>query len=164
MMPTMIHPQHIPLTIWVDADACPVTIKELLYRAAVRTETATVFVANSPLRIPSSPHLTMLHVSDGFDVADDEIVQRMQAGDLVITSDIPLAHDVLEQGGFALSVRGELFSKSTIKARLGMRDFLETLRSSGIHGDSTPTFKASDKQAFANQLDGFLTKHKKMNR
>lgn len=157
----MPHTTPRDLQIWVDADACPVAIKEILFRAAERTKFLTTLVANSPLRIPKSPYIKTLQVGSGFDVADDKIVELLQAGDLVITSDIPLADDVLSHHAHALSPRGELFSASTIKSRLNMRDFLETLRSSGIHGDATPAFKASDKQAFSNQLDKFLTHHKK---
>jgi len=143
--------------IWVDADACPVAVKEVLFRAAERTKTLTTLVANSPLRIPKSAYIQTLQVGAGFDVADDKIVSVLQAGDLVITSDIPLADEVLSHQAYALSPRGELFSKDTIKSRLNMRDFLETLRASGIQSDATPAFKASDKQAFSNQLDKFLT-------
>ncbi|MDQ6994249.1 MAG: YaiI/YqxD family protein [Mariprofundaceae bacterium] len=149
---------HHSLHIWVDADACPVAIKEILFRAAERTQTMTSLVANSALRIPKSSYIDMLQVGAGFDVADDKIVSLLSEGDLVITSDIPLADEVLEHQAYALSPRGELFSSDTIKSRLHMRDFLETLRASGIHSDHTDAFKASDKQAFANQLDTFLNK------
>jgi len=150
-------PRPRTLQIWIDADACPVAVKEILFRAAQRTQTLTTLVANSPLRIPKSSYIQTLQVGAGFDVADDKIVSLLQAGDLVITSDIPLADEVLSHHAHALSPRGELFSKDTIKSRLNMRDFLETLRASGIHSDTTPAFKASDKQAFSNQLDKFLT-------
>jgi len=156
----MLKNNHL-LHIWVDADACPVAIKEILFRAAERTQIMTTLVANSPLRIPKSPYIKMLQVRAGFDVADDKIVSLLQAGDLVITSDIPLADEVLAHHAHALSPRGELFSADTIKSRLNMRDFLETLRASGIHSDTTAAFKASDKQSFSNQLDKFLTRYLK---
>jgi len=149
--------------IWVDADACPVAVKDILFRAAERTQVITTLVANSPLRTPKSAYIQTLHVGAGFDVADDKIIELLQAGDLVITSDIPLADEVLSHHAYALSPRGELFSADTIKSRLNMRDFLETLRASGIHSDNTPAFKASDKQAFSNQLDTFLTRALKVN-
>jgi len=151
----MPHTSHTH--IWVDADACPVAIKDILFRAAERTQTMTTLVANSALRIPKSSYIKMLQVGAGFDIADHKIISLLKAGDLVITSDIPLADEVLMHHAHALSPRGELFSVNTIKSRLNMRDFLETLRASGIHSDTTPAFKASDKQAFANQLDIFLT-------
>jgi len=154
-------PTQRNLHIWVDADACPVAVKEILFRAAERTRIMVTLVANSPLRIPKSAYIQTLQVGAGFDVADDKIVSLLQAGDLVITSDIPLADEVLSHHAHALSPRGELFSADTIKSRLNMRDFLETLRSSGIHSDTTPAFKASDKQAFSNQFDKFLTRYLK---
>jgi len=159
-MPKNNHSLHI----WVDADACPVAIKEILFRAAERTQIMTTLVANSALRIPKSSHIQMIEVGAGFDVADDKIVSLLHEGDLIITSDIPLADEVLAHHAHALSPRGELFTVDTIKSRLAMRDFLETLRASGIHGDNTAAFKASDKQAFSNQLDTFLTRHLKTKR
>ncbi|MEE9342547.1 MAG: YaiI/YqxD family protein [Gammaproteobacteria bacterium] len=147
------------MKIWVDADACPGVIKEILFRAAERMKVSTMLVANHALRTPPSPYINFLQVSSGFDVADDEIVQRLEAGDLVITSDIPLAADVIEKGGLALSPRGDLFSADTIKARLTMRDFLETMRSSGMHSGGPPALNQSDRQAFANKLDTILTRN-----
>ncbi|MDQ6952673.1 MAG: YaiI/YqxD family protein [Mariprofundaceae bacterium] len=158
----MLKKNHL-LHIWVDADACPVAIKEVLFRAAERTQIMTTLVANSALRIPKSPYIQMLQVGAGFDVADHKIISLLKAEDLVITSDIPLADEVLEHHAHALSPRGELFSSDTIKSRLNMRDFLETLRASGIHSDTTAAFKATDKQAFSNQLDRFLTRYLKNN-
>jgi len=148
------------MKIWVDADACPVVIKEILFRAAQRREITTTLIANSPIRIPKSEYIHMLQVGKGFDVADDEIVRQMQAGDLVITSDIPLAADVLEKGGYALSVRGEMFSSGTIKAKLNVRDFMETMRSSGLQTGGSAALNQADRQNFANQLDRLLTKIK----
>lgn len=147
------------MRIWVDADACPVVVKEILYRAAVRTATPLTLVANQPLTTPSSPHINSVQVARGFDVADDEIVKRLDPGDLVITSDIPLAAEVIEKGGNALSPRGERFSAENIGARLNMRDFLDTMRASGVQTDSGPAaFSQRDKQTFANSLDRFLAK------
>ena len=116
------------MRIWVDADACPLVIKEILFRAAERTGVLLTLVANQPLRIPDSPLIKMLQVAPGFDVADNEIVKRLSAGDLVITSDIPLAAEVIEKGGCALGPRGELHTKDNIRERLNMRDFLDTMR------------------------------------
>lgn len=121
------------MTIWVDADACPNQIKTVLFRAAERTGIDLYLLANQPLQTPPFKNIQSIQVAQGFDVADNEIVRRTQIGDLVITSDIPLADEVISKGAFALSPRGEMFSTSTIKARLNMRDFMDTMRSSGIH-------------------------------
>lgn len=142
--------------IWVDADACPVVIKEILFRAAVRVRLPLTLVANQPLRVPRSPFIKQVQVAAGFDIADNEIVRRLQAGDLVITQDIPLAAEVLGKGGRALSPRGELFSNDTIRDRLVMRDFLDTLRSSGVQTGGPPTLNQADRKAFADQLDRLL--------
>ncbi|KEQ13942.1 YaiI/YqxD family protein [Endozoicomonas numazuensis] len=144
------------MKIWVDADACPVVIKEILFRAADRTETPLTLVANQPIRVPGSRFIKSIQVASGFDVADDEIVKRAEAGELVITNDIPLAAEVIEKGCIALSTRGELFTEDNIKARLNMRDFLDTLRSSGIESGGPPALSQSDRQQFANQLDKWL--------
>ena len=144
------------MNIWVDADACPVVIKEILFRAAERTGVAVTLVANQWLRTPPLANIRSIQVIPGFDVADAEIVKRLTAGDLVITSDIPLAAEVLEKHGLALSPRGELFSAENIKARLGMRDFLDTLRASGVNTGGPPTLNQQDRQLFANQLDRLL--------
>jgi|TARA_B110000444_G_C18695474_1_gene526362 uncharacterized protein YaiI (UPF0178 family) len=145
--------------IWVDADACPVVVKEILYRAAERTGVELTLVANQALRTPSSLNINSVQVRQGFDVADDEIVKRSEPGDLVITSDIPLAAEVIEKGGHALSPRGEMHTKENIGARLNIRDFLDTMRSSGVEMSGGPAaFSQRDKQEFANQLDRFLTK------
>jgi uncharacterized protein YaiI (UPF0178 family) len=147
------------MKIWVDADACPVVIKEILFRAADRTGVQLTLVANQPLYTPSSANIDTLQVPGGFDVADDEIVRRLDVGDLVITSDIPLAAEVIGKGGHALSPRGEMHSKENIGARLNMRDFLDTMRSSGVEmGGGPAAFSQRDKQNFANELDRFLTK------
>lgn len=149
------------MKIWVDADACPVVIKEILYRAAERTEVPLTLVANQPLATPNSDFINTLQVRQGFDVADDEIVKRMNAGDLVITSDIPLAAEVIEKGGHALSPRGEMHTTENIRARLNMRDFLDTMRASGVDTGGPPAFSQRDRQDFANNLDRFLTRHAK---
>ena len=144
------------MKIWVDADACPVVIKDILYRAAQRTETLVTLVANQPMRVPASDFIRTIQVPSGFDVADNEIVNQLDAGDLVITADIPLAAEVIEKGGHALNPRGELYSQDNIRARLNMRDFMDTLRASGIHTGGPPTISQSDRQAFANNLDRYL--------
>jgi len=149
------------MKIWVDADACPVVIKEILYRAAERTGVQLTLVANQSLNTPNSSHINTLQVPRGFDVADDEIVKRLNAGDLVITGDIPLAAEVIEKGGHALSPRGDLHTTENIRARLNMRDFLDTMRASGVDTGGPPTMSQRDRQEFANNLDRFLTKHAK---
>ncbi|AUD78435.1 YaiI/YqxD family protein [Kangiella profundi] len=146
------------MKIWVDADACPVVIKNILFRAAERTKTQLTLVANQFIRTPPSPYLKAIQVSSGFDVADNEIVQRVEKDDLVITSDIPLAAEVIEKGCQALSPRGELFKKDNIRGRLNMRDFMDTMRSSGIHTGGPPPLSQSDRMNFANHLDRILAK------
>ena len=147
------------MKLWVDADACPVVIKEILFRAAERTCSLLTLVANQPIRVPSSQYIKTVQVPAGFDVADNEIVKRLEAGDLVITADIPLAAEVIEKGGHALNPRGELYTTENIKARLNMRDFMDTLRASGINTGGPPSISQSDRQAFANNLDRFLAKY-----
>jgi uncharacterized protein YaiI (UPF0178 family) len=142
--------------IWVDADGCPAVIKEILFRAAERTRLPLTLVANQPLRVPRSPYIKQIQVASGFDIADNEIARQMQEGDLVITNDIPLAAEVLTQGGYALSPRGELFSSDTIRDRLVMRDFMDTLRSSGIQTGGPAPLSQADRKAFADQLDRLL--------
>lgn len=149
------------MKIWVDADACPVVIKDILFRAAERTGVLLTLVANQPVRIPPSRYIKMLQVTSGFDIADNEIVNQLSTGDLVVTSDIPLAAEVIEKGGHALSPRGELYSADNIKARLNMRDFMDTLRGSGIHTGGPSALSQSDRQSFANQLDKLLTRYAK---
>jgi len=147
------------LKIWVDADACPVVIKEILFRAAQRTGISLTLVANQPVRVPPSPVIKMLQVASGFDVADNEIVRRVEVGDLVITSDIPLAAEAIEKGATALSPRGELHTKDNIRARLNMRDFLDTMRASGMDTGGPPPLSQSDRKAFAGHLDRLLTQN-----
>lgn len=144
------------MEIWVDADACPAVIKEILFRAAERTKTKTTFVSNHGFKTPASRFITHLRVMPGFDVADNEIVKRVKTGDLVVTSDIPLADEILSKDGCALSPRGELFTKENIKAKLNMRDFMETLRSSGIQTGGPSSLSQADRKAFAGHLDKWL--------
>ena len=148
------------MKIWVDADACPVVIKDILFKAAERTQTELTLVANQPLRVPASRYIKAIQVQSGFDVADNEIVKLIEAGDLVITSDIPLADEVLAKGGQALSPRGELYTTSNIKSRLNMRDFMDTMRASGEHTGGPAPLSQSDRQQFANHLDRILQKHR----
>ncbi|WP_205957325.1 YaiI/YqxD family protein [Pantoea stewartii] len=144
------------MAIWVDADACPNVIKDVLYRAADRTQTVVTFVANQSLRVPPSPWLRTLQVPAGFDVADNEIVKRVNVGDLVITADIPLAAEVIEKGAAALNPRGERYSPATIRERLTMRDFMDTMRASGVQTGGPAALSPRDRQQFANELDNWL--------
>ncbi|HSH72468.1 MAG TPA: YaiI/YqxD family protein [Methylophilaceae bacterium] len=146
------------MNIWVDADACPVVIKEILFRAAERTKLTTTFVANKLLRVPPSPYIKALQVPAGFDVADNKIVQDLSAGDLVITADIPLAAQVIAKNAHALNPRGEFYSTANINERLAMRNFMEELRGSGVDISGPSAFSQSDRQAFAAELDRFLAK------
>ncbi|MFD2178403.1 YaiI/YqxD family protein [Veronia pacifica] len=145
-------------TIWVDADACPSVIKDVLFRAADRTETPLVLVANQPLRTPPSKYISRLQVASGFDVADNEIVRRCQPGDLVITADIPLASEVIDKRAQSLNPRGELYTTENIRQRLNMRDFMDTLRSSGVQTGGPAALSQADRQQFANALDKYLQK------
>lgn len=147
------------MQLWVDADACPVAVRDILFRAAERREITLTLVANQPIGTPASRFIQSVQVAAGFDVADNEIVRRCAPGDLVITSDIPLAAEVLEKGAHALNPRGERYSPETIRDRLNMRDFMETLRASGVQTGGPPAMSKSDRQAFANSLDRFLTQH-----
>jgi len=147
------------MEIWVDADACPVVIKEILFRAAKRTGVMLTLVANQALQVPKSPTIRAVQVPSGFDVADNEIVKRCSPGDLVITADIPLAAEVIEKGAHALSPRGEMYSANDIRARLTMRDFMDTLRGSGIDTGGPPALSQSDRKLFASHLDTLLAKH-----
>jgi hypothetical protein len=149
------------MRIWVDADACPKVIKEILFRAAKRAEVQVTLVANQSLHTPASRHIKSLQVSSGFDVADNEIVKNVAAGDLVVTADIPLAAQVVEKGAHALNPRGELYTPDNIRARLNLRDFMATLRDSGINTGGPPPLSLSDRQAFANHLDRLLAKRGK---
>lgn len=148
------------MQIWVDADACPNVIKDILFKAAQRTQTQLTLVANCYLQTPPSPFIKALRVASGFDVADDEIVKRISPGDLAITADIPLAATVLEKGGLALNPRGEFYTTDTIRQKLIMRDFMEQMRSTGDVGGGPAAFKHSDRMAFANELDRFLAQHR----
>jgi uncharacterized protein YaiI (UPF0178 family) len=147
------------MKIWVDADACPVVIKEILYRAAERTGIQLTLVANHQLQIPPSRYISFQQVKPGFDVADNEIVKSLCAGDLVVTGDIPLAADVIDKGGYALNPRGELYTTDNIRARLNMRDFMDTLRASGIDTGGPSAFSQSDRKSFADNLDKILSRH-----
>lgn len=144
------------MQIWVDADACPGVIRDILFRAAERVQMPMTLVANHLIPVPPSRWIKARQVSSGFDVADDEIVRLMEAGDIVITADIPLAAEVIAKGGHALSPRGELFTKDNVRARLSMRDFLDTMRASGINTGGPPALNAQDRKAFADQLDRLL--------
>lgn len=148
------------MKIWVDADACPKVIKEILYRAAQRTEVITTLVANQPLTVPRSPWIKSTQVAGGFDVADNYIVQHLEAGDLVITADIPLAAEAIEKGAEAINPRGHHYTTTNIKQRLAMRDFMEEMRSTGEIQGGPPPFNQQDRQAFANILDRILAKHR----
>lgn len=154
-------PEHSRVSaIWVDADACPKVIKEVLYRAAQRLGVAVTLVANQPLSVPRMPNLKVLQVSQGFDVADNEIVHRVVAGDLVITADIPLAAEVIAKGAQALNPRGERYSADTIRGLLNLRDFMDTMRASGNVGDGPPPLSQANRNAFAGHLDTWLARRK----
>lgn len=144
------------MQIWVDADACPVVIKEILYRAAERLRISLTLVANQALRTPPSAFIKTIQVGAGFDVADNLIVQQLQPGDLVITADIPLAAEAITKGGHALNPRGEFYTPDTIKERLSLRNFMDELRGSGVQTGGPATLSQRDRQAFANRLDQFL--------
>ncbi|MCK9202024.1 MAG: YaiI/YqxD family protein [Gallionella sp.] len=149
------------MQIWVDADACPKVIKEILFRAAERRQIPLTLVANKLLYCPLSMVIRALQVPAGFDVADNKIVELTEPGDLVVTADIPLAAEVIAKGGHALNPRGELYTVDTIRERLAMRDFMDVLRSSGVETGGPAMLSPGDRQAFANQLDRFLAKHAK---
>ena len=144
------------MQIWVDADACPNVIKEILFRAAERLQIPLILVANRFLRTPPSRYISSIRVGGGPDVADNEIVREMVPGDLVITADIPLAAEVIGRGGHALNPRGEFYSKENIEERLTMRNFMDELRETGVNTGGPATLSRKDRQAFANQLDRFL--------
>ncbi len=147
------------VSIWVDADACPRVIRDILFRAATRREVPLTLVANHALPVPPSPLITCLQVAQGFDVADNLIAQRVQAGDLVITSDIPLAAEVIDKGALVITPRGERYTRENVRQRLNMRDFMETMRSSMEVGGGPPALGPRDKQAFANALDSYLARN-----
>ena len=147
------------IKIFVDADACPGTVKDILYRISQRTGIEVILVANQPLSIPRIPTIRSIQVSQGFDVADDHIVSLVEKDDLVITADIPLAAEVIDKGGKALNPRGELYTAANIKARLNMRDFMDSMRNSGVQvGGGPPPLSQRDKMEFANAIDRYLTK------
>ncbi len=147
------------MQIWIDADACPKVIKEILFRAAERVKVPLILVANKPLPTPASRYVRSMIVAAGFDVADATIVELLQPGDLVITADIPLAALVVDKGGHALNPRGELYDADNIRERLAMRDLMDELRGSGIDTGGPAPFRQQDRTAFANQLDRFLATH-----
>lgn len=144
------------MKIWVDADACPVVIKEILFKASKRTRTPMTLVANHSLHVPKLSWISFLQVESGFDIADNEIVKRLTEGDLVITGDIPLASEVIDQKAFALNPRGTFYTADNIKQHLNIRDFMDTLRGSGIDTGGPSGMSASERREFANQLDRFL--------
>ena len=147
------------MKIWIDADACPNVIKDILFRASKRRQIPMTLVANQPLQQSASPFIDTIQVPAGLDAADNHIVQEMQPGDLVITADIPLAANAIEKGGHALNPRGELYTKNNIRERLALRNFMEDLRSTGVNTGGPPALNHRDRQAFANQLDRFLSKY-----
>jgi hypothetical protein len=144
--------------VWVDADACPKVVREILLRAAQRTGIQLTFVANQAVPVPPAPNIKAVQVPSGFDIADNEIVRRVSAGDLVITGDIPLAAEVMEKGAEALNPRGEMYTENTIRQRLNMRDFMDTLRASGVQSGGPPPLGQRERQQFANALDRYLAK------
>lgn len=146
------------MQIWVDADACPGAIKDVLFRAADRARVQVTLVANRPLRIPASPHIRLMQVPPGFDVADKRIVELLAPADLVITADIPLAAAAIGKGAHALNPRGELYTTDNIRERLSMRNFMDELRGSGVATGGPAALSQRDRQAFANSLDSFLAK------
>ena len=151
------------MKIWVDADACPGVIKEILFRAAKRTGLEMTLVANQPIRIPAVKNINFTLVKAGLDMADNEIVKSIQKGDLVITADIPLAADVIEKGGLALNPRGELYTSENIRSRLSVRDFMESLRSTGVETGGPPALNNADRKAFADNLDNLITRYHNTN-
>jgi uncharacterized protein YaiI (UPF0178 family) len=146
------------MKIWVDADACPNVVKDILFRAAQRVRVLTILVANQLIRTPPSRYISKVQVRAGFDEADKYIAEAVESGDLVITADIPLAALVIDKGGYALNPRGELYTRDNIRQRLGLRNFMEELRSSGVNTGGPSSLSQSDRQAFANELDRFLTR------
>lgn len=150
-----------PFRIWVDADACPAAIKDILYRAAERSKIAMTLVANSFLRTPVSPYIRSLQVPRGIDVADSRIVKELSSGDLVVTADIPLASDVIAKGGHALNPRGEFYTPENIQERLALRNFLDELRGTGERTGGPAALANTDRKRFADQLDRFLARRKR---
>lgn len=150
------------MAIWVDADSCPNLIKDILFRAAERARMRVTFVAGKPVRVPPSPWLRSVQVDGGFDAADRGILARMAAGDLVVTSDVPLAAAVIERGGLALTPRGERYTPDNVRERLSIRDFTETLRGGGLVRGGAPALDARDRQRFANALDAWLAQQRRV--
>jgi uncharacterized protein YaiI (UPF0178 family) len=146
------------MQIWVDADACPGVVKQILYRAAERAQVRLTLVANRHLSLPRSPYIRAIQVARGFDVADRRIAESMQPGDLIVTADVPLAADVVEKGGLALNPRGELYTEENIGEHLAMRNLMDELRSGGMEVGGPAAFDKTDRQAFANQLDRLLSR------
>lgn len=149
------------MQIWVDADACPKVIKEVLFKAAERAEITLTLVANQALNIPRSKFIKSIRVAAGFDIADNEIAKRLSPGDLVITADIPLAAEAVDKGAYALNPRGEFYTTENVKARLNMRDFMDTLRASGVDTGGPAALSPAERRSFANELDRFITRHQK---
>lgn len=145
------------MRILVDADACPVVIREMLYRAAQKRQITTTLFANQSFQVPASPLISLYQVAQGPDVADHEIVARVTLGDLVVTADIPLASEILEKGALVITPRGEHYTENNIRQRLQMRDFMETMRASGEHTGGPPPLSQADRKTFADQLDRLLT-------
>jgi len=146
------------MKIWVDADACPNVVKDILFRAAQRVQVLTILVANQLIKTTPSRYISKVQVRAGFDEADRYIAEAVEPGDLVITADIPLASQVIDKGGYALNPRGELYTQDNIRQRLGLRNFMEELRSSGVNTGGPSSLSQRDRQAFANELDRFLTR------
>lgn len=147
------------MKIWIDADACPAVIRDILYKAAERRKVQLILVANAPIRIPSSPFIRFVRVSQGSDVADMAIIAELTPGDLVITADLPLAAAAVGRGAHALNPRGEMYSAENVRNRLSMRDFMDSLRAEGIDTGGPPPLTKKDRQQFANNLDTFLMRH-----
>jgi uncharacterized protein YaiI (UPF0178 family) len=149
------------MRLWVDADACPNVIKDIIFRAADRVGVETILVANQYIRTPPSPNIRSLQVPGGFDAADAAIVERVESGDLVVTADIPLASAAIAKGAVALNPRGELYTSDSIAQRLSLRNFMEELRGAGVDTGGPAAFHARDRQAFANQLDSLLARQRR---
>jgi uncharacterized protein len=160
MCPPLSARTRSSMQIWVDADACPGVIKDILYRVAQRAQLNVILVANKALHTPRSAFIRVVQVARGFDVADNHIVNAVEPGDLVVTADIPLAAAVVEKEAFALNPRGEFYSRENVRELLDMRNFMDTLRSSGVETGGPPAFGQNDRQAFANRLDRFLVQRK----
>lgn len=149
------------MRIWVDADACPNVIKEILFRTAERVQIHLTLVANQALSVPRSKFIQAIRVAPGFDIADNEIVKRAAAGDLVVTADIPLAAAAVARGAYALNPRGEFYTAENVRERLNLRDFMDTLRAAGVDTGGPAALSLADRRAFANELDRFITRQLK---